>query len=227
MNLHLTIGNLNYSSWSLRAWLALRWAGVGFDETRVELDQPGYGERGIEQVKAVSPSGLVPVLRVDGEAIWDTMAIAEWAGEQAPRLVPTQAVQRAQMRSAMAEMHAGFAALRAELPMNLRRRCVASNLTPAAQRDLRRIDELWSGLCGRYGGPYLLGQRSLADAFYLPVATRLRTYGVELSAASMHYAAMLLRDPDFQVWEQRALAEPAKPFSRAPIDSVHPGTDRT
>jgi glutathione S-transferase len=223
MKAQLWIGNRNYSSWSLRAWLCLKWAGVDFSETRIDLDQPGYGERRIAQVLAVSPSGMVPVLKLGSETIWDTMAIAEWAAETAPELLPSEHLARAAMRAAAGEMHAGFAALRSELPMNIRRRCKAEGLSGSARADVERIDRLWATLRERYAaaGAFLFGKRSIADAFYLPVATRFRTYGVALSAPAQAYADALLRDADFLVWERAALAEDPKPFSRARIDSLY------
>lgn len=225
MKPHLLIGNRNYSSWSLRGWLCLRWANIDFDETLIELDQPGYGECRIADVLAVSPTGMVPVLRLGDETVWDTLAIAEWAAENsrgAP-LLPADPLARAQVRSTVGEMHAGFAALRRELSMNIRRRCRASGLSPAAQADIGRIDQMWSALRERHDarGPYLFGERSLADAFYLPVATRMRTYGVTLSAAAQAYGELLLADADFRHWEALVLAEPAKPLLRADTDKLY------
>lgn len=225
MKPHLFIGNRNYSSWSLRAWLCLRWAGIEFDETLIELDQPGYGEGRIADVLAVSPSGRVPVLRLDNAAVWDSLAIAEWAAEQVrgPGLLPNEPVRRAQVRSVTGEMHAGFAALRRELPMNIRLRCRAEGLSAAALTDIRRIESMWTSMRERHadGGDYLFGERSLADAFYLPVATRFRTYGVALAAAAQAYGDMLLADAAFREWEAVVLAEPPRAFSRAPFDGLY------
>lgn len=229
MTPRLTIGNRNYSSWSLRPWLCLRWANVVFEERFFDLDQPGYGEDGIAALLALSPNGKVPLLEVDGGAIWESVAIAEWAAEQpGAALLPADPLLRAQVRAAVAEMHAGFPALRRDLPMNIRRRCVASNLPADTTRDLKRLDALWSGMRRAHGarGPYLFGRRSMADAFHLPVATRLRTYAVTLSPESDAYGRTLLADPAFLEWERRVLAEPRTIFSRAPLDAVFPGTDR-
>jgi glutathione S-transferase len=225
----LTIGNRNYSSWSLRPWLCLKWAGVAFDEHRVELDQPGYGEDGIADVLAVSPTGKVPVLRLGDTTIWDSLAIAEWAAEQgaarsgAARLLPEDALRRAQVRSACAEMHAGFSAVRRDLSMNIRRRCTATGLPADTLRDIARIERLWSGLRAAHGarGPWLFGERTMADAFHLPLATRFRTYGIALSPPSAAYAATLLGDTALRQWEDALLAEPARPFTRAPIDALY------
>lgn len=121
----LFVGNKNFSSWSLRPWLCLRWAGIAFEERVIRLDQPGYGERRIAEVLAVSSAGTVPALEVDGLSIWDSLAIAEWAAEQVASgvLWPADPSVRAVARAATAEMHSGFAAVRRDLPMNLRRRC--------------------------------------------------------------------------------------------------------
>ncbi len=220
----LYIGNLNYSSWSLRPWLCLQWAGVDFDETLIELDQEGYGEARIAEVLAVSPSGRVPVLQLDRTTIWDSLAISEWAAEnsRANPLLPQDAPLRAQVRSATAEMHSGFAALRRDLPMNIRRRCSASGLPAETLADIARIDAMWSGLRKAHEarGPHLFGARSMADAFYTPVATRFRTYSIRLSPAAQAYCDTLLADADFRAWEQRVLTTLAKPFSRARTDEL-------
>jgi len=221
----LFIGNRNYSSWSLRPWLCLRWAGIAFRERSIELDQPGYGAEGIAEILAISPSARVPVLLADGVTIHDSVAISEWAAEVAPApgLLPPNRALRAEMRSVVAEMHAGFPHLRRDLPMNLRRRCTARDLPPETLRDIARIDTMWRTARSRFGaaGPFMLGRRSMADAFYLPVATRFRTYGARLSPESEAYAATLLADTDFHAWEAAIAAEPHRLFSRAPIDSLY------
>lgn len=224
----LFVGNHNYSSWSLRPWLCLKWAGITFDEHFVDLDQEGYGAEGIPTLMALSPNGKVPALDIDGEMIWDSLAIAEWAAETGNVLLPKNPTQRALVRSAMAEMHAGFTSLRRDLPMNIRRRCRAHALPADTIRDLDRLNRLWDWGRTRFGhlGPYLFGERSLADAFYLPVATRLRTYDVSLpSDNARRYCNWLLEDSAFREWEARVLAEPARVFSRAPLDAIYPGTD--
>ncbi len=225
MTPHLHVGNRNYSSWSLRPWLCLRWAGIAFDETFIELDQPGYGAEGIAAVRAVSPSGKVPVLRVGATTIWDSLAIAEWAAEAgtAGALLPVDRERRAVIRAACAEMHAGFPALRRDLPMNIRRRCKATDLPEDTRRDIARVELLWSALraANVADGPWLFGARSMADAFYLPVATRFRTYDVALSPAAQAYCESALADSAFREWEARVLSEPAVRFSRAPIDALY------
>ena len=211
MTVRLFIGNKNYSSWSLRPWLVLRWARIPFEETVISLAQEGYGEQSIADVVAVSPNGRVPALHVDGVQISDSLAIAEWAAEQvaADVLWPTDPVARALGRSATAEMHSGFMDLRDELPMNINRRVRAHGLSEGTQRDIGRVISLWSGLRERFAnrGPWLFGQRSIADAFYAPVVTRLRTYGIELPETAMAYSATVLSDADFLAWEAEPVTD--------------------
>lgn len=197
----------------MRPWLALRWAGIGFDETVIPLGGVGYGKSKIAEVLAVSPSGKVPALEVDGVTIWDSLAICEWAHEQAPQagLWPTDSVRRALARSAAAEMHSGFAALRRDFSMNIRRRAPLVAAPGAdALEDVARVQELWTSLRTVYGdrGPFLLGARSIADAMFTPVATRFRTYGVALEPIPQAYVDALLSDQDFMAWEAAAEAEP-------------------
>lgn len=218
----LFIGNLNYSSWSLRPWLCLRWAGIELDETVIDLDQPGYGEGKIAEVLAVSPTGKVPALQVGDHAIWDSLAIAEWAAEVNPQLWPEDPWRRAVARSVTCEMHSGFAAVRRDLSMNLRRRVKATGLGPDVVAEIARIDQLWATTRARFGGSgdHLFGRRSIADAFFTPVATRFRTYGVDLSAAAQRYADTLLQDPAFLDWEARVLAAEPVRFSRSNVDDL-------
>ena len=205
----LFLGNRNYSSWSLRPWLCLRWAGIPFEEKLLSLAQEGYGKGEIKEVLAVSPNGRVPALHVDNTVIWDSLAIAEWAAEQAPSLWPADPNDRAQARSATCEMHSGFFDLRDELPMNIGRRCQASGLREGTQRDIRRVLALWNELCEKHAaaGPWLFGQRSIADAFYAPVATRFRTYGIEISGPAARFADALFNDADFKTWESAPIDE--------------------
>jgi glutathione S-transferase len=207
----LFVGNKNFSSWSLRPWLCLRWACIPFETRLIRLDQPGYGERRIAEVLAISPAGTVPALEVDGLAIWDSLAIAEWAAEQvAPGVLwPADPATRAVARAVTAEMHSGFAGVRRDLPMNLRRRCPPQPWLPETQAGIERIVQLWDSLRARHAveGPWLFGKRSIADAFYTPVATRFRSYGVELSGAARQYAETLLADADFRAWEHEALTD--------------------
>ncbi|MBK7075063.1 MAG: glutathione S-transferase [Myxococcales bacterium] len=225
-NLRLYVGNRNYSSWSLRPWLCLTWSGLAFDTVDVDLDQPGYGHGQIADVLAVSPTGRIPALHVDDLVIWDSLAIAEWAAEAAPAagLWPTDPGARAIARAVTAEMHAGFAPVRRDLPMNLRRRARATDLPPETRADIARIDALWCDARARFGGagPYLFGARTIADAFYAPVATRFRTYAIELSPSAAAYRDALLADDGVRAWETSAAAQPATPFSHSDVDTRHP-----
>jgi glutathione S-transferase len=207
----LYIGNKNYSSWSLRPWLALRWAGIPFDERVIQLGGDGYGKGQIPAVRAVSPSGRVPALAVGELTIWDSLAIAEWAAEQAPaaRLWPEDPSARAICRAVTCEMHAGFGALRRDLSMNIRRRTGPRSWPEDTRADIARVEELWAATRARYGaaGPFLFGARTVADAFYAPVATRLRTYGVASSPTARAYCEALFADESFRAWEADAEAE--------------------
>lgn len=206
--MELIIGTKRWSTWSLRPWLALRKTGVAFTETEVELRR---GDATKADLAPYSPSGLVPVLR-DGElTIWDSLAICEYLAERFPDagLWPADAAARAQARAAAAQMHSGFAALRSECPMALDEAPRAKDLSPQTQEDVRKLVRLWSDMLDRFGGPYLAGAWSIADAFYTPVATRLRTYGVALAdygdeGVAAAYVGRLLADPDFLVWEASA-----------------------
>jgi glutathione S-transferase len=208
----LYIGNKNYSSWSLRPWLCLRWGGIPFEETVIRLDQPGHGRQQIAAVKAVSPSGTVPVLNADGVVIWDSLAIAEWAAEHTvPGLLwPIDPALRAQARSATCEMHSSFAAVRRDLPMNIHHRLSTQSDWPEDTRaGLTRIDALWTDLRERHAhlGPFLFGQPCIADAFFAPIATRLRSYAVPVSAVAGVYRDTLLNDPDVLAWERDSLPD--------------------
>jgi glutathione S-transferase len=193
----------NYSSWSLRGWLVMRWAGIAFSERAIDLAQPGYGQQAIGELLAVSPGGLVPALRLDGATIWDSLAIAEWAAEQNPSLWPADPLARALARAITAEMHSGAGPIRRDLSMNLARRCQAYGLPDETLHSIDRIQTIWRDCRARFGahGPWLFGQRSIADAFYLPVATRFRTYGIALDPVSQAWADTALADPDFLEWE--------------------------
>jgi len=207
----LYIGNKTYSSWSMRPWLTLKWGAIAFEERQIPLGGQGYGRSKIPDILAVSPSGRVPVLHVDDMIIWDSLAICEWAAEQNPTLWPQDPAARAVARSAAAEMHAGFAALRGHYSMNLRRKAEPAK-QPAGENvlaDIARIDALWSELRGRFGGAgaCLFGQRSIADAMFAPVATRLRTYKVSAPEHVQAYCAAIFADAAFQEWERAAESE--------------------
>ena len=201
----LLIANKNYSSWSLRGWLALRHAGIDFDEQIVMLDQPDTQAK----ILAFTPSGRVPALKDGGLLIWDSLAICEYAAEKNPEMWPADTKARAVARAVSAEMHSGFQALRQALPMNLRATGRKVELTSAVLADIDRIEHIWVDCRARFGegGPWLYGRWSLADAMYAPVATRFVTYGIHRSGAFDDYISAVFGDADFQQWKQAALAE--------------------
>lgn len=207
--MELIIGTKKWSTWSLRPWLAAKRAGAPFTETLIELRQENNLTGAA--IRPHSPSGLVPALKTDGVVIVDSLAICEFLAERFPaaKLWPEDAIARALARSAACEMHAGFSSLRGECPMDLSAEPRVVELSEATHKDIRRIVELWGGLLRRSGGPFLAGDWSIADAFYTPVATRFRTYGVKLSdfgddGAAGEYAARLLETPEFLAWEADA-----------------------
>lgn len=210
MTVTLHIGNKNYSSWSMRPWLALKWGGIAFEEKVLWLGQEGHGTQQNKDILAVSPSGKVPCLHAGDLFIHDSLAICEWAAEQNPSLWPADPAARATARAASAEMHAGFPALRNAMAMNLKRRMVREPAwDEATKRELNRLVSLWSELRTRFGGhgSYLFGERTIADAFYAPVATRMRTYSVTLPTPAQAYCETIFADDAFKEWERGALAE--------------------
>jgi glutathione S-transferase len=207
--MELVIGDKAWSSWSMRPWLVLKKAGAEFTEVPVALRQ---GDRTAAAIAPLSPSGYVPALK-DGElVIWDSLAICEYVAEKFPeaRLWPADPAVRALARAAVAEMHSGFPSLRGECPMDLRAEPKVAELSEATHKDLRRIARLWKDLLQRFGGPWLGGAEwGVVDAYYTPVASRLRTYGVHLSdfgdnGRGGEYAQRLLERPEFLAWEAGA-----------------------
>jgi glutathione S-transferase len=204
----LYVGNQNYSSWSMRPWLVLTWGKIDFETRVVPLGGEGYTKRQMPAVLAVSPSGAVPALHVDGEVIGDSLAISEWAAEQSPSLWPKAPLVRALARSATAEMHSGFGAIRSQLPCNIRRRAEPRVLSSEVTQEIARLSSMWTSLRARNGGPYLFGDtRTIVDAFFTPIATRFRTYAVNLERDAQSYVDTLLDDPDFKTWEKAGIAE--------------------
>ncbi len=200
----LYIGNKNYSSWSLRPWLLLRELGIGFAEVLLPFEADNHA-----RFKAVAPNARVPCLHEGETVVWDSLAIVEYLAERHPGVWPADAAARAWARSAAAEMHAGFAALRTICPMNCGLRLRLHAPPAAMQADLARIDELWCDGLQRFGGPFLAGPAFTAvDAFYAPVAFRVQTYGLALSAPAQDYVARLLALPGMQAWYEAALGEP-------------------
>jgi glutathione S-transferase len=204
--LTLVIANRNYSSWSLRAWLALKYAGVAFEEIVIPLDTPATRD----EIERYSPSGRLPVLRVDQLAVWDSLAICEYIHELTGRGWPAAPAARATARAISAEMHSGFATLRSLWPMNARARNRRTATTAALAADVERIDEIWNDCRHRFGGggPWLFGEYSIADAMYAPVVLRFNTYGARISDTARWYMASVLEDTALQQWLQAAKQEP-------------------
>jgi glutathione S-transferase len=203
----LTISSKNYSSWSLRGWLLCRMAGLDFEERRVDLDDPDTRQ----ELLLLSPSVLVPRLTHGGVTVWDTLAIAEYLAETAPKagLLPVDRVGRAHCRSISGEIHSGFYNLRSALPMNLKARHQSFKIFSGARPDVERIRTIWTECLDAYGGPYLFGEKPVvADAMYAPVCTRFRTYAVELDAKLDAYCETIFGWPLMQEWTEGALAEP-------------------
>ncbi|MGE5387125.1 MAG: glutathione S-transferase family protein [Betaproteobacteria bacterium] len=207
MERQLIIGNKNYSSWSLRAWLALVKTGLPFEEILVPLSVPGTRQ----QLLSLSPAGKVPALREGGVVIWDSLAIIERLAEASPGLWPKDGLARAIARSVSAEMHSGFAALRTAMPMNCRATGRHVKADEDVRRDIERIQAIWSDCRERFGknGPWLFGDFSAADAMYAPVVSRFHTYGVETSPVVAAYMQTVLDDPDMQRWYADAKTEAA------------------
>jgi glutathione S-transferase len=205
--LTLILGNKNYSSWSLRPYVALKHTGAPFEEKVIPLDQPTTAA----EIAKYSPSGRVPVL-LDGDTrIWDSLAICEYLNERYPqaKLWPQDAAVRATARSLSAEMHSGFQALRETFPMKFKQSVRVDPVPAAAQKDIDRIRTLWTDCRRRFGsgGPFLFGAFSIADAMYAPVVSRFRTYGISLEGAAADYAAAVWKLPSMQEWQAGAEAE--------------------
>lgn len=218
--MQLVIGNKAYSTWSLRPWLVLKRCGGEFEEIVVRLNAPDTAERIAEH----SPSGFVPALKVDGETIWDSMAICVWAAERHPEapLWPRDAHARWLARSAACEMHGGFSSLRTVCGMGPDHPMVGESRSPAPQdagleKDVRRLVSLWREMRARFGagGPYLFGEWSIPDAFFTPAAARIRHFEIDLVAhgddgTAQAYVDTLLAQPDFLQWEAEAMEDAAK-----------------
>lgn len=207
MSLKLVIGNKNYSSWSLRAWLAMELTGSPYDEVRIPLYQADSHKR----LLGYSPTAKVPVLQCEDGSVWDSLAIAEYLAERFPEahLWPFGQAARAMARSICAEMHSGFVPLRSHMPMDMKRNQPLAEVPDEVAADIRRICAIWAECRTRFGqdGPYLFGHASIADAFYAPVASRLRSYAVVLPADAAAYVDTIYRWPVFQRWYQAALQE--------------------
>lgn len=205
--LHLVIGNKNYSSWSLRPWMALTMAHIPFDETVIPLYQPQSKKRITEH----SAAGKVPILHHGKVTIWESLAILEYLADMFPekKLWPLGKAARAAARSAATEMHSGFVALRSACPMNLRRPRKAIAFDEAVKFDVARLDGLWRECRKTHGkkGKFLFGAFGNADAMFAPVVTRFDTYDIKVSGESRAYMDAVLATPAFQTWKKAALAE--------------------
>lgn len=207
MGLHLIIGNKNYSSWSMRPWLAMKTAGIAFDETVISLDAPDFKAR----VARHSGTGKVPVL-IDGDVeVWESLAILEYLADKFPDrgLWPADAKARAHARAVASEMHAGFVPLRRHLPMNIWRPVMKRDLTPEAAGNVQRIDAMWSDCRARFGrgGPFLYGAFTAADAMYAPVVSRFVTYAVDVGAPARAYMEAVVALPAWREWTAAAIEE--------------------
>jgi glutathione S-transferase len=203
----LVIGNRNYSSWSMRPWVFMRHHGIDFEERRLSL----YTDTSKAEIRAISPTGLVPVLIDGGLKVWDSLAILEYVADRYPQTQgwPADAAARAVARSVSAEMHSSFQNLRKNLPMNVRRVTAARKWPAEVQADIDRVFAIWQDCRGRFGdaGPFLFGRFSIADAMYAPVVWRFATYSVQLPAAAEAYTGAMHALPAMQAWREAAHAE--------------------
>ena len=208
MALLLLIGNKNYSSWSLRPWIAMKVAGIAFAEQVISLDAGDFQER----VRKTSATGKVPAL-ADGETqVWESLAILEYLAEKFPKaaLWPAEQGARAHARAIAAEMHAGFTPLRRHYPMNVKRPVKRRAPTDEVVPHIGRIDAMWKDCRSRFGqgGPFLFGAFGAADAMYAPVVSRFHTYGVEVSPVSRAYMEAVMGLPAWAEWYAAAVQEP-------------------
>ena len=212
--LQLYVGNKNYSSWSMRPWVMLRQSGIAFEEIKVRFDSFGKSSSFKKQIGGVSPAGKVPVLVDAGFAIWDTLAIAEYAAEKFPekKLWPQDDKARARARSVSAEMHSGFGALRSACPMNIEADLAEVGQTiwdgkPEVRADVGRISSTWEELLRNNGGNFLFGDFGIADAFFAPVCMRLKTYALPVSGEVKAYIGRVSAAPGVKAWIDEALTE--------------------
>lgn len=216
MTLELVIGNKNYSSWSLRPWLLMTYFKLPFSETRLPLDTPEFHQR----IADYSPTARVPVLRDGDETVWDSLAICEVVNERYldGKAWPNDMKARAAARSAVAEMHSGFAALRTQLPMNCHRTPNAYRWKEDADRDIARIKAIWKDLRTRFGadGDFLCGEFGLVDAMFAPVCVRFKAYGVAMDDDATRYVNAIYALPAMQAWLAEAGLEPPKPGNGEP-----------
>ncbi len=207
MTLTLYVGSKRYSSWSLRPYVALAHTGLASETRTILLDR----DTTRTEIAKVNPAGRLPVLHHDDLVIWDSLAICEYLNELAPeaQLWPADRATRARARSICAEMHAGFAALRTNMPMDLCADKSGHVATPEALADARRVCDIWREALAASGGPLLFGRLTIADAMFAPVTTRFTTYGVELDATCRAYVDAMAALPAMQAWRRDAATEPA------------------
>jgi glutathione S-transferase len=206
--LRLIIGNKNYSSWSFRPWLAMKFAGITFEETLISLEAADFKSRLLE----LGGAGRVPVLVDGGVRVWESLAILEYLAEKFPAagLWPRDSMARAHARAVASEMHAGFQPLRRLLPMNMSRPAMPRALDADARADVARIKSIWRECRARFGagGPFLYGAFGVADAMYAPVVSRFHTYTVEVDAVARDYMGTLMTLPAWREWRDAARREP-------------------
>jgi len=202
----LTIASKNYGAWSLRGWLLCKFAGIDVVEQSIPSDDPSTRA----ELLLLSPSFLVPCLTINGIKVWDTLAIAETLNEMRPEagLLPDERVARSHCRSICGEMHSGFSNLRSALPMNLKAHHPGFRVWAGAQADIDRILSIWRECFATYGGPYLFGTLTAADAMYAPVVARFRTYDVPLDRDCDAYCERIIVLPPMIEWASAAQAEP-------------------
>ncbi len=204
MALTLVIGTKRFSSWSLRPWLALKTAGIGFGEIEVTLRQPDTKA----EILKHSPSGKVPLLEDDGFKVWDSLAICDYLAERFPaaKLWPDDVQARAVARAVAAEMHSGFMPLRRDCPMDVLADTPMAEIPDEVTADMARIDTAWNDCRTRFGagGPFLFGRFSIADAMFAPVVSRVRTYHLPVSAVSRAYCDAIMALPAMREWVERA-----------------------
>jgi glutathione S-transferase len=202
----LTIASKNYGAWSLRGWLLCKFAGLNVEEKSIPSDDPSTRA----ELLLLSPSFLVPCLTIEGIKVWDTLAIAETLNEIKPEagLLPDDRAARSHCRSICGEMHSGFSNLRSALPMNLKAHHPGFRVWAGAQADIDRIVTIWRECFATYGGPYLFGTLTAADAMYAPVVTRFRTYDVPLDRECDAYCERIMALPSMIEWTEAAQSEP-------------------
>jgi glutathione S-transferase len=202
----LTISSKNYSSWSLRGWLLCKLAGLDVDEEVISIDDPSNRA----ELLLLAPSVLVPRLSHEGASVWDTLAIAEYLAELFPKknMLPKDRLARAHCRSISGEIHSGFHNLRSALPMNLKAHHKSFKIFAGAQPDIERVQAIWAECLQRWGGPFLFGAPTIADAMFAPVCTRFLTYSVPIGAPAIAYCQTIMAWPPMQEWVAAAKAEP-------------------